>query len=295
MINHNLTNDAYHADPAIGCSGLKTFLAAPAHYFERYRKPGRPPMVPTAAMEFGTAWHAALFEPERFMAEYVAVPEGIDKRSTAGKAFFADIEKSGRTPMKFDAYADLVDMRQAAHASPFWSRVMRLDGWQAEQSIFVNDEATGLVLKIRPDLMHAPCDEYPNGVIIDGKTCASAAPAAFGRAIWTYGYHLQAAFYADVYQRHYRTPEPPEFILFAQEKTAPYLCKPYTVPADALQYARDIIEDTLEEMAKCERSGVWPGYGDEIEPATLPGYARFEIEGGGGIVSMEIVEGGGDE
>jgi hypothetical protein len=155
----------------------------------------------------------------------------------------------------------------------------------SEKSIFARCPRTGMMLKIRPDFMH-----HGNGIIIDGKTCASAAPDTFGRSIWTYGYHIQAAFYRRVYALATGGSEP-DFVMFAQEKSRPYLCKPYRVPTDALAYANELIDDALTRIAECERAGIWPGYGDFVEDATLPGYARFEMDGGeGAIVSMEIVE-----
>ena len=289
MICHNLTNSAHHDDPAIGNSGIKAFLRCPARYFADYRHPDRQPTEPSPAMITGTAWHAALFEPERFALEYVAVPEGLDRRTKEGKQFFADIEAAGRFPMKAEAHAEIIAMRKAAEETPFMRRMATHAGWMSERSIFVTCPDTGLQLKIRPDTMLPPCEAFPHGIIIDGKTCTDAEPEAFGRAIWAYGYHMQAAFYRRVYQLHYQTAEPPVFVLFAQEKSWPYLCKPYTVPTEALEYAGAMIDNTLERMAECEASGIWPGYGDEIDTATLPGYARFEMDGDNAVVNMEIV------
>ena len=281
-----MNNTDYHSHPAIGSSGIRAFMDCPARYYAEYRHPDRPERQPTAAMLTGTAWHTALFEPERFERDYICLPEGIDRRTKEGKQLFAEIEAAGNIPLKPAEYAELVAMRAAAHASPWWRQFVGSGaGWVAEQSIFATCPRTGLMLKCRPDYLH-----HGMWLIIDGKTTTSAAPAVFGKSIWTYGYHIQAAFYRRVYALA-TGGSAPDFVLFAQEKSWPYLSKPYRVPADALAYADELIDDALIRMAECERTGIWPGYGDFVEDAALPGYARFEMDGGdGAVVSMEIVE-----
>ena len=76
-----MTNEDYHADTsAISASGLKLFMRSPAHYYATYLDPNRIERSPTPAMRVGTATHCAILEPERFSAEYIALPEGLDRR-----------------------------------------------------------------------------------------------------------------------------------------------------------------------------------------------------------------------
>jgi hypothetical protein len=56
-------------------------------------------------MKLGTATHCAILEPERFNSEYVAMPEGIDRRTTAGKQAYADLLASGAEILAADDMA----------------------------------------------------------------------------------------------------------------------------------------------------------------------------------------------
>ena len=57
----------YHADRAIGHSGIVKMLKSPAHLREYLDHPH----MPTPAMAFGTAVHTFVLEQERFADEFV--------------------------------------------------------------------------------------------------------------------------------------------------------------------------------------------------------------------------------
>ena len=73
--------DEYHSDPAVvGHSALVSLLHSPKHYYADLQR-GR---KVTPAMEFGTAFHTQVLEPERFAVEFVVKPK-FDLRTTVGK------------------------------------------------------------------------------------------------------------------------------------------------------------------------------------------------------------------
>jgi hypothetical protein len=78
-----ITNEQYHADPAISASHLKAVMQSPYHYWSRYLNPQRPTMEPTAAMRLGSLAHCAALEPDELHNRYAIAP---DRRSNAGKA-----------------------------------------------------------------------------------------------------------------------------------------------------------------------------------------------------------------
>ena len=71
----------YHALPRLSASGAKTLLKSPARYHHERQHPARP----TAAMEFGTMFHALVLEPAVFANRYV-IGLQVDRRTNAGKA-----------------------------------------------------------------------------------------------------------------------------------------------------------------------------------------------------------------
>lgn len=276
-----MTNEDYHADTsAISASGLKLFARSPAHYYAAYLDPNRIERSPTPAMRVGTATHCAILEPERFSAEYIALPEGIDRRTKEGKQAYADLLATGAELLTSDDMSLVVNMA-CAFRDNATSRALFDRKHVVEQSIFA--EVNGVACKCRPDFMTAD-----GLMVMDVKTTSDASPESFGKSAWSIGYHIQAAFYRRVIQS--ATGITPDFIFGCVESDRPYLTAYYTVPQYLLDYADGVIDALLEQYAECLRSGIWHGYIAEIEPQELsvPGYAQRIIEQDG-IEDWEII------
>jgi len=276
-----MTNEDYHADTsAISASGLKLFARSPAHYYAAYLDPNRIERSPTPAMRVGTATHCAILEPERFSAEYIALPEGLDRRTKEGKQAYADLLATGAELLTSDDMSLVVNMA-CAFRDNATSRALFDRKHVVEQSIFA--EVNGVACKCRPDFMTAD-----GLMVMDVKTTSDASPESFGKSAWSIGYHIQAAFYRRVIQS--ATGITPDFIFGCVESDRPYLTAYYTVPQYLLDYADGVIDALLEQYAECLRSGIWHGYIAEIEPQELsvPGYAQRIIEQDG-IEDWEII------
>lgn len=268
-----MTNDEHHAHPAIGASGLKLLQRSPLHYWARYVDPNRVPEPPTPAMVIGTAWHAAVFEPLSFKRDYVEIPEGLDRRTKEGKALYAEIEASGRTPFSAATMADIRAMAAAARRHPEFARLCAQQP-MCEASMFWTDPDTGLECKIRPDFFIAPGAAFPNGLIIDGKSTQDASPEAFGKQAWNLDYALQAAWYVDGFQRVHGTADAPQFLWLVQEKDRPYATAMYQAGDDLLELGRRQYRPMLQLLAECKQRNEWPGYPSEVTPLALPAWAK---------------------
>ncbi len=269
-----MNNAEYHADTsAISASGLKLFARSPAHYYAAYLDPQRPERQPTAAMKLGTATHCAILEPERFNAEYVAMPEGIDRRTTSGKQAYADLMASGAEVLAADDMASVMNMACSFRDNDI-SRALFDRSHSVEQSICAT--INGVSCKCRPDFITA--DRL---LVMDVKTTKDASPEAFGKSAWNLGYHIQAAFYRRVIGA--ATGTTPDFIFGCVESESPHLV------AYLLDYADGLIDTLLERYAECLAADLWPGYVAEIEMQELsvPGYAQRIIENDG-IEDWEI-------
>lgn len=270
----------YHADTsAISASGLKLFARSPAHYYAAYLDPNRIERQPTAAMKLGTATHCAILEPDRFNAEYIALPDGLDRRTKEGRQTYDDLLATGAELLTSDDMSLVMNMA-CSFRDNFTSRALFDRNHVVEQSIFA--EVNGVACKCRPDFMTAD-----GLMVMDVKTTSDASPEAFGKSAWSLGYHIQAAFYRRVIQS--ATGITPDFIFGCVESDRPYLTAYYTVPQYLLDYADGVIDALLERYAECLRSGIWHGYIAEIEPQELsvPGYAQRIIEQDG-IEDWEI-------
>ena len=275
-----MNNADYHADTsAISASGLKLFMRSPAHYYAAYLDPNRIERKPTAAMKLGTATHCAILEPERFNGEYTVMPEGLDRRTTAGKQAYADLLASGAEILSADEMAQVINMACAFRDNEI-SRALFDRKHAVEQSIYAT--VNGVSCKCRPDFITSDFL-----LVMDVKTTSDASPEAFGKSAWNLGYHVQAAFYRRVISE--ATGTTPDFIFGCVESERPHLVAYYSVPQDLLDYADGLIDCALERYAECMRSGVWPGYVSAIEMQELnvPGYAQRIIEQDG-IETWEI-------
>ena len=142
-----LTNEEYHADPAISASHLKAVMQqSPYHYWSRYLNPKRPTMEPTAAMRLGSLAHCAVLEPDELHNRYAIAP---DRRSNAGKALAADMAARGLEAVTEADMALAYAMADAVRQHPYAAALLA-DG-KAEQSFWADDTATGLRVKARPD------------------------------------------------------------------------------------------------------------------------------------------------
>jgi exodeoxyribonuclease VIII len=269
----DLAAELYHADHGVGSSCLKVFKRSPLHYWTQCADPKRITPEPTPAQKVGTAYHFALFEPETFADRYTIVPSDVDRRTKAGKQAHAELLATGRELIDADAAADVLAMAAVVHKHPMGRALLGTPNpWPREASIFV--EVDGLTCKIRPDFCILPCEAFPNGLIVDGKSTDDAREDAFGRSVWRYEYGFQAAYYVDMWQRHFRTAGLPPFIWLAQEKAPPYAPAFYSASREVLTHGRSQYEPLLEQLARCRESNTWPGYPTGISELILPAWAE---------------------
>ena len=227
------------------------------------------------AFVFGQAAHKLLLEPETFGEEFAVRPEGIDRRTTEGKAAWAKFteESAGKTVISMDDFATISRMAEKARDNPTVARLLSGDH---ETAFFWTDPDTGVRCKVKADCVTV-LDGQP--VVVDYKTCKSARTEAFQRDEYQYGYHLQAAMYTEAIMRTQELAERPMFVFICQEKADGYPINIITVPEDVMNYGLDTMRELLGIYAECERTGNWWGYtGANGQPneLTLPAWLKKE-------------------
>lgn len=251
-----ITNEQYHADPAVSASHIKEAMRSPYHYWARFLDSNRKPVEPTAAMRFGSLVHTAVLEPEELLQRYGVAP---DRRTKAGKE---QAERMAADGIEAITEADMtMALSMAASVRNHPAAAALLAKGKAEQSFWWDDLPTGLRCKCRPDWYHGT-------TVVDLKTCADASPAAFARSVATYNYHIQAAHYLAGLHGAER------FVFVAVEKTAPYAVAVYELDAAAMALGRTMRDNALEVIATCKAADSWPGYGDtSVQTLSLPAWA----------------------
>lgn len=260
MINaklHKITNAHYHDINAIGSSALKVMATkTPAHYLAYITEPRET----TPAMEFGTAVHAAILEPESFKDAYAIKPENMSFATKEGKEWKA--AQSGKTILTSDEHNKIKAMLNSVMVHPIGDAIANGD---TEESFLWKDEKTGLLCKCRPDCLF-------DDMVLDVKTTDDASPKGFQQAIAKYNYHIQAAYYLEGLAACMENP-PKRFVFVAIEKTAPYSVGVYELDSDALDRAKKSIRGALEMIKTCSDTKIYPGYNTKIQTIDLPYWA----------------------
>jgi hypothetical protein len=248
------SNADYHADPAVSASHLHAVAASPYHYWSRFLAPDRPPSAQTAAMKLGSLTHCAVLEPDELAKRYGIAP---DRRTNAGKAIAAEMEASGIEAVTASEMEQAMAMASSVRSHQAAAALLR-DG-KAEQSFWWDDQPTGLRCKCRPDW-------YNGTTIVDLKTTTDASPKGFAKSVAQWRYHVQ--------QNHYLAGAFAErFVFIAVEKTYPYAVGVYELDETAALHGETERRNNLQTIADCRAISEWPGYGNTIQPLSLPNWA----------------------
>jgi exodeoxyribonuclease VIII len=255
-----LSIEAYHAHPAISKSKLDLIHRSPAHYKAEVDNPSEP----TPAMVWGQMYHSLILTPDVFSQTYAVLEDKIDKRTKEGKQLWEDWQAANAGLIAIDrpTMTELNAMRDALMSHSLASAA--LTGGLAEQSHFATID--GVECKARPD--------YVTGdMMTDLKTCVDARADAFSKATWNFRYHVQGAFYPDVYESA-TGDKIARFLLVAQEKTRPYAVNVFVADETMLDQGRREYLDDLSAYRECLELDVWPAYLEQVQALILPVWAQ---------------------
>ena len=267
---------SYLAHYALSSTALVYLDQSPRHY--RYYRDGKI-SIEGKHLELGTALHLALESKQAFEETYILRPEGMDKRTKAGKEAFAKFEVSAgaKTILERDDFYRITGMVNSLQNTddPVLQSLMR-SPYKAEHSFFWDE--FGVHHKCRPDRLIQPSGncvdlinerwpdllELPFGISIcmDFKTTSKgASPKKFSYACNDYGYYLKAAHYlagtkADL------------FCWVAIESSAPYNCALYWFNPNKAEGYLKHREQLIEMMKRCNKNNQWTGY-------SIPPYAQL--------------------
>jgi exodeoxyribonuclease VIII len=255
------TNAEYHAADGVSKSDLDLIHKSPAHY-----KAARHEDTP--ALRFGTAFHCAVLENDRFNETYTII-EG-DRRTKAVKDAIKDAEAAGKIILTHDDFNALMGMSQAVFKNPICAALLR--GSRKEHSVF--SELDGVRVKCRPDGWNTE-----KGVLFDLKSAEDASPEGFARTVAKWRYHVQDAFYRHVVaSARSCDADDLSFIFVAVEKKPPFAVALYQLDElAALQGWVDARED-LRRYKTAKDTGKWGGYSPRIETLSLPRWAVSNSE-----------------
>lgn len=255
----------YHKSVGLSVSGLKDALISPAHWLaQRTAK-----KVETDAMRFGTALHAAVLEPEMFACEYAVLPEGLDKRTKAGKAI---VDSFGdKMTLTFEENKKIDGMVKSIKTHPTASAIFASDGMNEVSGWVKDPDFEGIIRRFRMDRLVQ--DQNGDLVICDIKTVAygGAAPLDFAKQIADFRYAMQDHFYCRSMQLIGYNPL--GFLFIAVEKDPPFAVGCYMLDPLSRDHGQAQCLKALEAIHKAQQSNKWQAYADSIEIVSLPSYA----------------------
>ena len=259
--------DAYHAIPALSASGIKRMLRSPQHFYRLTLDPQRPVATPSDAMRLGTLAHCAILEPDQIANRYAVRPPGMTFVTKEGKAW-RDALPAGIQHITVDELDAALAQSDALRNLPDVAAL--LSKGNAEQSAFWVDPTTDVLCKCRPDWVSPAGD---NGVVLlDVKTAQDASATGFAKAIANFGYHNQAAHYADGFALA-SGQQVLGFVFAVVESSFPFAAAAYMLDDESMAKARAVNRRITDLYAACKRSNEWPGYPQSIEPIALPRWA----------------------
>ena len=262
-----LDEQLYHAHPALSSTQARRLLESPA----KYRHALTVPEAPKAAWDLGTAVHAKVLGVG---AQTVVIPEDLlganDAVSTkAAKDWIADARAAGQTPVK-RAVADEVDaMTEAVLGHTMARTLLEQPGGTPEASVFSTDPDTDVAMRARFD--------YLATIAVDLKTARDASPAGFARASADHGYHVQRGHYLDALK--FADGQMSDgFVFVVVENVAPYLVGVYRLNSEFEEIGERRARQARRIYRECLDTGVWPGYGDDIQSLMAPFWLVAEYQ-----------------
>ncbi len=222
------------------------------------------------AMRLGQAAHAAILEPDEFERRFELMPK-LDRRYKDQKAEYAQrveaAEQAGKIIVPHGDVELIESVRGAVWKHKCAKRI--LDRAEAYEASFVWNDPAGCRCKGRADILSRIGKQL---FVVDVKTTRDASKFAFSKACANFGYFRQGAMYMRGMAAVGESCA--GVILLVIEKSPPFCCAAYMLDPGDLDNAAPELEHWIGEYAKCEKSGVWPGYPDRITALELPQWAK---------------------
>ena len=267
----------YHALDRLSSSGIKQLLRSPAKYKAwRAGEVGKR----SAALSFGTLLHHLVLEPGSFARSYSLGPSmaGIKTKSgTDALNPLATTEGKERLAAWHAANPDvqIIDLADRDKAFRMHDSLEKRGFIEAfaegrhEVTILWDANVGGVTVPCK-----ARMDCYaPN---LDLKTCANIDDDAIVRDAFSYGYHIQAAWYGGAsVQVCFNQPLGFVFI----ETEPPYQCVLKTPDVEVVEHGRLLVAQALTRYAECTQTGTWYGVEYFADPLLrLPPWAKRKGE-----------------
>ena len=262
----DVSTEEYHADrDHESHHRLKLFRQSIPKYKDAYVDYEETPKA-TAPMEFGTAFHTFVLEPEKFEG-VVAVAPDVDRRTKAGKAEHEEflLGSEGKVWLKASEAKMIGDMAQSVTHNPAAKELLYQPG-KVEQGAHCVHEETGIWIKCL-------CDKLlENGTIVELKSASEPSPGGFSRAATNFEYHCQAALYKHIIAKVLGVQV--QHIIIAVGTVPPHWCYVYELDEESVELGAKKNDEALVELKDCRELDLWEErFTGRVNQLSMPRYA----------------------
>ena len=274
VVGHDIDPEDYHRrDPSIP-RGHPQFVMSRSELVEFNRCPHRWiagfESDESKATEWGSLVDCLVLTPDQFDTRFAVCPETYPDSKT-GEAkpwtFAANFckewrkEHEGKQIVKADTHQQAENAVKFAFGQPDIAALIKCSRKQVMVVGDYQDEATGLVVSVKAllDLVPDKDDERFGKVLSDLKTTTCGAEGAWTKKVWDMGYHVQSAFFTDLYcaaSGEDRT----DFWHVVQESMPPWETVLWPLSADFVEIGRVQYQAALARYCECLKANAWPGY-----------------------------------
>jgi len=140
-------------------------------------------------------------------------------------------------------------------------------------AVFHPDPKTGLALKGLLDWQSEEVEVNGKPVIVDLKTAEDPSPRGFAKAVASWRYDIQDAWYTDLWRDE--TDEARQFVFIVVGNEKPHAVGVYMLRDEQRAAAREQARAWLDRYAGHKASGVWPAsYGGGIQYVDVAAWTR---------------------
>lgn len=246
--------DVYHAGPGHSSSGI---IEAKNYNLANYRGGIGQQRIDTEDLIIGKATHIFILENDTFSDRVTFFPDEATGRSKAAQEFKDLFEKAhvGKIILKnkesFESIAAMAESLNRAISFSEVPNILNSEGAVAEASCYHKDDESGLLLKVRPDLLHEDI-----GLSVNFKTAKSAKRYEFEKSAGEYRYDIQTPFYLNVLSAIFKKPFREWHVVV--EKEPPYRSAIYYFDQGSLDAGEFAYRPIINAIAQAEKTGVWP-------------------------------------
>lgn len=271
-----MSSAQYHADPVEGgslsSSGARKLIppSCPA-LFRAWLDEGE---EPSRTFDLGHLAHRQVLGA----GEEIVVVDAANWRTKAAQAAQDEAYAAGKVPVLPHQWAQVEAMVAALRRHRIAGALLAEGTGTPEQALFWRDRPTGIWRRALIDWIQHPITGQ-RLIVVDYKTCVCASPEAVSKAMGSFGYNSQAAWYLDgVRALGLDGGIEPAFLCVFQEKTPPYLVTVGQPDPASLLWGDRGNRDAINAYRRCVETGHWPGYVDDVISISLPAWTIRTLE-----------------